>query len=78
MNKSSMVFSSNSREEIKQELGSLSGMDLGSRPRKYLSHPSERGRPKVQALEFVKEKISKNSLKLGSFDSFPDREGNND
>lgn len=59
LSKSSLVFSANTREESKQDLCEVLGTDGSIRLGKYLGLRTEWSTLKVQALDFVEERIKR-------------------
>ena len=56
--KSSVVFSKNTPDPFKMEAAAIFGVPIVETPGKYLGLPSDWGRSKKQALEWLKERIS--------------------
>lgn len=58
-NKSAVIFSKNVREEDRQHISHILGIDIVESHDYYLGLPAEWGRNKTQSLNFVKERLQK-------------------
>lgn len=58
LDKSSLFFSTNTAEYIKEEVGRILGIQASTDPGKYLGIPSISGKTKHQALAYVRERVA--------------------